>query len=49
MSALILFRMVCVLVSAAVAVLTTEAPRFSASETADRAPVSDFKVVAIDQ
>ena len=48
-SALILFRIVSVLLRAAVAVPRVEEPRFRASVTAERAPVSDFMVVAIDQ
>ena len=45
----ILFSSVMVLFRAAVAVLTTDEPKFRASVTADRAPVSDFIVVEIDQ
>ena len=45
----ILFSSVIVLFKAAVAVPTTEEPRFRASVTADRAPVSDFIVVEMDQ
>ena len=48
-SAFICFRMVDTLVIALVAVLTTEEPRFSALVTADRAEVSDFMLVEIDQ
>ena len=48
-SCFILSRMVPTLVSAAVATPTTDEPRLSASVTADRALVSDFMVVEIDQ
>ncbi len=48
-SSFILFSSVIVLFKAEVAVPTTDEPRFRASVTAERAPVSDFIVVAIDQ
>ena len=49
MSAFICFRMVSTLVIAEVAVLSTEAPRFSALDTAPNALTSDFMLVAMDQ
>ena len=48
-SAFICFRMVSTLFIAEVAVLSTEAPRFSALVTALRALTSDFMLVAMDQ
>ncbi len=48
-SCFILFISVSVLLSAAVATPTVDEPRFSASVTAERALVSDFMVVEIDQ
>ena len=49
MSAFICFRMVSTLFIAEVAVLSTEAPRFSALVTAPSALVSERMLVAMDQ
>ena len=49
MSAFICFRMPSTLFIAEVAVLSTEAPRFSALVTAPSALTSDFMLVAMDQ
>ena len=48
-SALILSSKASAETIAAVAVATTEKPKFKASDTADSAPVSDFSVDEIDQ